>query len=216
MRDSTTPDLVPEGLGFLAPEEPEAFDQAVAQSEQVADFDLPFFAAMLATVGALQKSYAHAQHPKKLAAKARAIELLSAKVRRGGAVLDLGGEAFYQEPLVARYALTSWNLPDDMHALPHVAAFDGALAMHVLEHSPVPLYVLLLLHRALRPGGWLYVAVPEPCDKFCTRYGHVSVLPPAMWRRLFEVAGFRLGHTERGAFGRRKQWIEHRFLLERA
>jgi SAM-dependent methyltransferase len=163
----------------------------------------------------VQARYDAAQHPKKLVAKAHAVELLGAKLTPGDRVLDVGGEPFYQGPLEERFTLTSLNLPDDMHAMAFAGEFEGALAMHVLEHSPFPLYVLALLHRALVPGGWLYVAVPKPCTKFCKGYGHRSVLPDPMWRTLLREAGFRLDHAEAGSFGRRRRWIEYRYLAER-
>lgn len=170
---------------------------------------------VFASVAARQHFFDHAQHPTKLEAKARAIALIRGKVPAGSRVLDVGGESFYQAPLEAEYQLTSLNLPDDMHGMTFEGGFEGALAMHVLEHSPAPLYLLTLLHRALVPGGWLYVAVPKPCVKFCRGYGHVSVLPEPMWQTLFQMAGFRVDHTEQGRFGWRKRWVEYRYLLER-
>jgi SAM-dependent methyltransferase len=167
-------------------------------------------------VAAMQGRFDHAQHPNKLLAKERAITLLTGKLSAGARVLDVGGEEFYQGPLRARHEVTTLNLPDDMHAMEYEAEFDGALAMHVLEHSPAPLYMLNLLHRALVPGGWLYVAVPKPCATFCKpKYGHVSILPDLTWRHLLATAGFRLQHTESGSFGRRKRWVEYRYLAER-
>jgi SAM-dependent methyltransferase len=167
-------------------------------------------------VAAMQGRFDHAQHPNKLLAKERAITLLTGKLSKGARVLDVGGEEFYQGPLRAQYEVTTLNLPDDMHAMEHEAAFDGALAMHVLEHSPAPLYLLKLLYRALVPGGWLYVAVPKPSATFCQKkYGHVSVLLDPMWRSLLVTAGFRLEHTESGSFGRRKRWVEYRYLVQR-
>lgn len=177
--------------------------------------DVAVMEHVLRSTAAIQARYDHAQHPKKLAAKARAVALLSARLPDGARVLDVGGEPFYQPPLAARYALTSLNLPADMHAMAYVGAFEGALAMHVLEHSPAPLYVLALLHRALAPGGWLYVAVPKPCVKFCRGYGHRSVLPDPMWRTLLAEAGFRVELAEAGSFGRRRRWVEYRYLAER-
>lgn len=170
---------------------------------------------VLGDVSARQGRFDHAQHPAKLAAKQRAIRLLSGKVAPGARVLDVGGEDFYQRPLRDRYELTSLNLPDDMHAMTFDGEFEGALAMHVLEHSPAPLYVLALLHRALVPGGWLYVAVPKPCTRFCEGYGHMSVLPDPMWRTLLTRAGFRIEEAEKGPFGWRARWIEYRYLAAR-
>jgi len=177
--------------------------------------DVAMMERVFATVASHQKRYDAALHPKKLRAKARAVALLTERLAPGARVLDVGGEEFYQAPLRDHCAVTTLNLPDDMHGMRYTGAFDGALAMHVLEHSPAPLYVLALLHRALVPGGLLYVAVPRPCAKFCRGYGHMSVLPQPMWAALLDYAGFEVVLAEEGSFGWRKRWIEYRFLAGR-
>jgi len=177
--------------------------------------DVAMMERVFATVASHQKRYDAAQHPNKLRAKARAVALVTERLAAGARVLDVGGEEFYQAPLRAHCDVMTLNLPDDMHDMRYDGQFEGALAMHVLEHSPAPLYVLALLHRALVPGGWLYVAVPKPCAKFCRGYGHMSVLPHRMWLALLDYAGFQVIHAEEGSFGWRKRWVEFRFLAER-
>jgi SAM-dependent methyltransferase len=44
------------------------------------------------------------------------------------------------------------------------ASFDLISIMHVLEHVSQPAGVLRELHRLLRPGGQLFIEVPNPCD----------------------------------------------------
>jgi SAM-dependent methyltransferase len=178
--------------------------------------DQPLTAEMLRRVAAEQHRFDEYRHPLKLAAKARAIDLLGEKLNDGARVLDVGGEPFYQAPLRQRFEVVNLNLPDDMHSMTALAEFDGVLAMHVLEHSPMPLYVLMLLHRALRAGGYLYVAVPKPTRRFYAhRFGHFAVMADGQWRKLLKTAGFAVLHSEAGKFGWRKRWIEYRFLCQK-
>lgn len=86
----------------------------------------------------------------------------------------------------------------DMHALPFgAAAFDLVWARHVLEHSPVPLYVLSEIRRLLKPGGILYAEVPYP-DTECHHErnpNHYSVLGMSAWESLFGRQGFGIEHS---------------------
>lgn len=148
----------------------------------------------------------------KRAAKARAAEIIGS--RPGARVLDVGGEAYYAAEFEARgMVVQRMNTEQgDMHYMSSVEAFDGALAMHVLEHSPFPLHVLRLIRRALVPGGFLYVAVPHPRRKWIRHAAHFTVLPVDGWKRLLRDAGFRIVRQESGKFG--PSSIEERFLCE--
>jgi hypothetical protein len=148
----------------------------------------------------------------KRAAKKRAAQIVGP--RPGARVLDVGGEAFYVKYFTGMQ-ITPFNLPDDMHALASLDCYDGALAMHVLEHSPCPLYVLWLLDCALKlDAAWLYVAVPHPRPKWLAHPAHFTVLHPDGWARLIEDSGFVITHREHGAFGPKS--VEERFLCERS
>jgi len=161
----------------------------------------------------VQHRFDQYQKPEKIRAKERG-SLLIREHLTAGRILDIGGEDFYHR-FYDGFDVVTHNLPDDMHEMPYRAEFDAVLAMHVLEHSPFPLYVLALINRALKPGGLLYVAVPRPCDKFCrVHYGHWSVMRARMWATLIVGAGFSILRNESGKFGDRKQWIEHRFLCQ--
>lgn len=72
--------------------------------------------------------------------------------------------------------------------------FDLIFARHVLEHSIFPFFTLTEFHRALKPGGGLYVEVPAP-DSICDHEAnpnHYSVMGGKMWQALFKRAGFTL------------------------
>jgi SAM-dependent methyltransferase len=164
---------------------------------------------------AVQFRYDHTQKPEKVAAKKRAAALLTERLPAGGRLLDVGGEEFYHVHL-SLFEIVTHNLPEnDMHTINYREEFDAVLAMHVLEHSPFPLLVLTLIRRALKPGGFLYVAVPRPCDKFCRKFGHWSVMRARMWMTLIAGAGLKIVHQELGKFGPKKEWVEERFLCQR-
>ena len=80
----------------------------------------------------------------------------------------------------------------DMHNIYFDGRFDCVWMRHVIEHSPVPLLVLVKAWRALKPGGVLYLEVPAP-DTAChhERNGnHWSVLPMSVWAELLTRSGF--------------------------
>ncbi len=147
--------------------------------------------------------------PEKLAAKQRGAELLLSRLKPNGQVLDIGGEDFYAQFIPN---LTQLNLPNDMHNPFGTDKYDGILAMHVLEHSPAPLVVLLNIHDALKPGGVLYVATPPPTEPFLSMPSHFTVLPKEGWEKLLAHAGFNVVFHETGRFGNYDPAVEDRFL----
>lgn len=178
-------------------------------------------AAILARAAAEQRGHAGivSSGPSssvKDAAKRRAAELVGRLARAGDRALEIGAESGYRPVFEAvGVAIVPLNLPDDMHAIDAVAAYDGAIAMHVLEHSPFPAYVLAALHRAVRPGGWLYVAVPHVTKRWVRDPAHFSVLHPDAWARLLAWSGWQVEHRESGKLAARADAVEERFLCVR-
>lgn len=84
--------------------------------------------------------------------------------------------------------------PMDMHDcyLMPDASTHCVFARHVLEHSPIPFYLLCEFHRLLKPGGVLYVEVPAPDTDSLheTNRNHYSVMGHNMWLSLIHRAGF--------------------------
>lgn len=87
----------------------------------------------------------------------------------------------------------------DMHEVRSLLAqdtyengFDLVWARHVMEHSPVPLFLLQEIRQSLTPGmGRLYVEVPAP-DTPClhpTNPNHFSCFSREGWEGLFSKAG---------------------------
>jgi 2-polyprenyl-3-methyl-5-hydroxy-6-metoxy-1,4-benzoquinol methylase len=85
----------------------------------------------------------------------------------------------------------------DMHDIEPSAlgkTFAGVVARHVLEHSPIPLYVLRCIAEVTAEKGWLYVEVPAP-ETICkheTNANHYSVFGLTAWGQLIDRAGFKV------------------------
>ena len=82
----------------------------------------------------------------------------------GAHARPVAGLAPYFTDAVAAFAGTSGRVDflADAVALPLPnAALDYLCSSHVLEHLPNPLAALHEWHRVLRPGGWLYLVVPD-------------------------------------------------------
>ena len=85
----------------------------------------------------------------------------------------------------------------DMHEIGNgvdwsIRPFQAVIARHVLEHSPVPLFVLRQINEVMAPSGHLYVEVPAP-ETICRHEinpNHYSVMGLTMWGNLISRAGF--------------------------
>lgn len=100
----------------------------------------------------------------------------------------------------------------DMHfsGLPAACA-DLVIARHALEHSVMPLLMLMEMHRLTRR----YALVVVPCDDplWVDWHNHYSVLSKPMWNKLFRRAGFRVAEERDGPL--EPDSVEWRFLLEK-
>lgn len=80
-------------------------------------------------------------------------------------------------------------------------AYDAVVMQMVLEHIPAPVSCLQRLHRAMKPGGELIVAVPNFASRVIDLFGehayflhvpqHMSHFTPETLGRTFEESGFR-------------------------
>ena len=79
------------------------------------------------------------------------------KLARGAGYESYGIERASSPDLSLPYVfykdLPECNFPDEH--------FQAVILWHVLEHLPDPAATLREIHRILRPGGWLYIAVPN-------------------------------------------------------
>lgn len=110
--------------------------------------------------------------------------------------------------------------------LPAISTFDWVNIDNVLEHLPDPVGTLAGLRARLRPGGFLYVEVPNESflaaryrvndwvrgfRKLPTAEGHINLFTPRTLRMAFQAAGFRcerfwlesvsMPHRLKGALG---------------
>lgn len=87
------------------------------------------------------------------------------------------------------------------HLLP-VRPFDTIVACHVLEHLKDPDKVLGIIAKSIKPGGSLFVVMPDP-EGFGHRLKankwvgfrdktHISLYPGSRWVKLIEKHGFQV------------------------
>ena len=85
----------------------------------------------------------------------------------------------------------------DMHNIAlweNVLPFSLIWARHIVEHSPIPLFLLEALRDQLAPDGFLYVEVPSPstpCEHF-RNANHYSCFSQEGWWSLFHKAGLEV------------------------
>lgn len=175
-------------------------------------------------------------------------EQIGTTVAQGAYVLDAGaGEGQFRSNLThARYIGVDLAVGDakwdysgldaisDLVSLPFKGeAFDAAVCTQVLEHVPEPLQVLQEIHRVLRPGGHLFLSVPQswhqhqkPYDFYrYTSYGLQYLLDQAgmrvqslvpiggyFWFLSFQLQNINFWLFPRGMPGRRWTWPLRAFL----
>lgn len=84
------------------------------------------------------------------------------------------------------------------------ASLDAIFSAHMVEHMPyaVVLETIQLAHRALKPGGRLILATPNPralvahLELYHMHFGHISMYHPKLLAFFMTYAGF--AHTESG------------------
>lgn len=76
----------------------------------------------------------------------------------GQGAMSFGIEPFGYERL-HRLGFPVWRTIQDV---PPSVTFDAIVSIDVIEHLPAPWKQLSALRRLLRPGGWLFVATPNP------------------------------------------------------
>ncbi len=80
-------------------------------------------------------------------------------------------------------------------------SFDLVWCRHTLEHSVMPMIALLEFNRVLKPGGYLYVEVPQDESVHTDNPNHYSMLSDRSWQSLMRRTGLKLLY--------RGQWVIH-------
>ena len=72
--------------------------------------------------------------------------------------------------------------------------WDAVWMRHVLEHSPFPFFTIYQLNKMMKLGAVLYIEMPQPNTPRNLEHwtNHYSIMGVAMYKSLFERAGFRL------------------------
>lgn len=104
-------------------------------------------------------------------------------------------------------------------------SYDAITIWHVLEHVRRPYDTLAKIRSLLRPGGWLFLAVPNAESAQAKRYGlnwfhhdpprHLFGFGPSSLSPLLEKVGFRVDTTttfsfEQNPFGEIQSWLNAR------
>jgi len=80
------------------------------------------------------------------------------------------------------------------------SAFDAIVMRHVLEHIPSPFETLREINRIIKPGGWLFLSLPNPDSLEAKLFKenwldhdvprHLFNFPPATLRKMLSRTGF--------------------------
>lgn len=91
--------------------------------------------------------------------------------------------------------------------------FDLVVMRHVLEHSPMPLLLLMEVHRISKR----YALVIVPCDhsRWIAWRNHYSVFSKQLWEKLFERAGWTIVAEQDAKFDNDDNSYEWRYILEK-
>jgi 2-polyprenyl-3-methyl-5-hydroxy-6-metoxy-1,4-benzoquinol methylase len=144
------------------------------------------------------------------------------------AVREFVGQCVGIEFNLANVAFVREKLGFEAHAVPveetslAERSFDLITCFHALEHMPDPRAFLKTVRRYLKPGGRVYVEVPnvedallsvyrsEPYADFWYREPHLFNFSPATFRTLMEQAGYRgdLLPVQRYSFLNHLHWAQ--------
>lgn len=94
---------------------------------------------------------------------------------------------------------TAFARHQELPGIPDAPAFDGIILNHVLEHLPDPGDVIRKTGLALKPGGWIFVGIPDldrlPAHRewyYCLNgRAHIAAYSARCLRELFGRAGLQ-------------------------
>lgn len=133
----------------------------------------------------------------------------------GGLVLDVGARDDACKAMLEERGFV-WEALDPVPQHPHVKVgrmeampladntYDLVWACHSFEHCERPVDALREMRRVLKPGGWIFLTLPCPCEHHILKSDddHIFVLTPMQLLRLIHYTGFMQG----GAFADTQPW----------
>jgi len=91
-------------------------------------------------------------------------------------------------------------------------SYDLIFARHIIEHSPIPMYMLFEMKRVSK--NFIYMVVPECNWLGLQPKNHYAIFTPEMWEKLFERVGLKIVEKMIGKYHVHPKGIEYRYLLK--
>lgn len=104
------------------------------------------------------------------------------------------------------------DIQADAHHLPiKESSLDALRASHVIEHLERPLDALRECRRAVRPGGTIYIEVPDPSKQMHERDDHLYSWSKDTLKNIVRAAGFEIKVYEKNIIERPsgREWGHH-------
>ena len=125
---------------------------------------------------------------------------------KGTLAVTLGNEDV-EKHNVLREDMHFTNIPDK--------SYDLVISRHSLEHSYMPLILLMEMYRISKK--YSLVIVPMPREEMINWQNHYSVFDDRTWRQLFKLSHWKvIKFADKKYFGRVvDDFLEYRYLLEK-
>lgn len=117
-----------------------------------------------------------------------------------GDILDCGERNPINDLIEKKFIVKIKNTVGDLDVATIDGKYDYVLAFEIIEHLMNPLWLLLQIKNALKPGGTLYLSTPINKPKFLWRHDHFHEFDEYRLRALVERAGFEIVRNERRRF----------------
>jgi len=117
-----------------------------------------------------------------------------------GEILDCGERNLLTSLIEDKFKIKARNTEGDLDVLPIEGKYDFVLAFEIIEHLMNPLWFLLQIKKALKPGGTLYLSTPINKPKYFWRHDHFHEFDEYRLNILLERAGFEVVRKERKRF----------------
>lgn len=115
-----------------------------------------------------------------------------------GEGLDIGEDNPLSQMIRDKYHIPVDNTSVDLNEepFPWEGRYDYIFDFEVLEHLFNPLFHLRQLHKALKPGGRVFLSTPRGKPYFLWHYQHFHEIHPKQFYFLLDYAGFEVVRSE--------------------